>query len=367
MLLILITFFISGCVTNNSGKLSNNIGKPTETSLRDDFIRRNQNYEYSGDYNGSDLYIRKKGHTGKEDAAALLVQGDTIKQRITESELVNIKNSLYEKVNGTKDLYSTYYGNETSNTPYIAQSANTAGSDKRFVSANERKDGISKIDEKRINTDNPTAEDANRLLSVITGKNISSNSDDNITMYGGYQSTNPDAAKKTRTDVLNRQDLVSKILNYSSGCKDEGCSDGSWSPVENRKCIYEFKRYDSIPELDEALEMMNRMQNAIAPGHVLHESPLIENGRRIDLNSLDPRNIRITINTATDSKPHEWIDHHGIYQTKHREINVETYNTYNVSYSGKPIFTAKNLDPSRLKRGWSTIYKKFCAGAKDAF
>lgn len=110
-----------------------------------------------------------------------------------------------------------------------------------------------------------------------------------------------------------KNDLVSKVLNYSSGCSDDGCDEFAWYPANKANCKYEKMTIYRDRE------------------------PIYHN---IQLNELDPQSI---------------------------SIKEYSYNGVQVLYDGQVVFFAKNVDLDRLKRGWALIYQKYCKGKKRAF
>ena len=144
---------------------------------------------------------------------------------------------------------------------------------------------------------------------------------------------------KKRSEVKSKIDVVAQVLNYSSGCNDDGCgSYSSWVVKDSKNCIYE--------KID------------IKSGSVM---------QTINLNDMDPKSIKITSNEVTTSTPTERVENWGRQKYRIFGTDQNTYETQNVMYMGKPIFTQQNLDITRLKRGWTLIYSKYCSGTKKAF
>jgi hypothetical protein len=53
---------------------------------------------------------------------------------------------------------------------------------------------------------------------------------------------------------------------------------------------------------------------------------------------------------------------------KKRNVNVvNTYQTQDVQYMGKTIFSKEDLDIERIRRGWQLIFSKYCKGTSKAF
>ena len=151
-----------------------------------------------------------------------------------------------------------------------------------------------------------------------------------------------DKIKKLSREMDQRKkniDVVSQVLNYSSGCSDDGCGTYStWLARDVRNCIY-----DKVNLQD---------------GSVLET---------INLNEMDPKSIQVvTMNRASTNReeihdPRNWTSIVGYNNV------ITKYQTQDVLYMGKELFSEKNLDINRLKRGWSLIYSKYCSGTKKAF
>jgi hypothetical protein len=169
---------------------------------------------------------------------------------------------------------------------------------------------------------------------------------------------------KSKEQVKSRIDVVAQVLNYSSGCKDDGCDTYTWAAKDAKQCIYEkvsFNRGDSgyaqVQQLIQVIQAVN------SPAFGITGSA----GNIIKLNELDPKSLKIaTINhTTTERKeihdPKNYFNVIGYNNIQHE------FQTQDVQYMGKPIFSQQNLDISRLRRGWSLIYSNYCSGTKKAF
>jgi hypothetical protein len=104
-------------------------------------------------------------------------------------------------------------------------------------------------------------------------------------------------------------DIVSQVLNYTSGCEPEGCSDSTWFAYDASNCIY---RKASVNKEDS----------------------------QVSLNKIDPRGIK--------------MEEEGVY------------------YDGRLLFGGRDwwwhyIDQERMLRGWKLIYSDYCSGKKRAF
>jgi len=124
-------------------------------------------------------------------------------------------------------------------------------------------------------------------------------------------------------------DVVAKVLNYSDGCDDEGCDTKLWIKEKGTQCTYSSFHRKTGEKL-----------------------------RSIDLNKFDPKNIKVGIFARTGPSP----DLFG----PNRSATI-SFNTYDVLYEGKQLFSARDLDTSRLNRGWELIYSKYCKGMSKEF
>jgi hypothetical protein len=135
------------------------------------------------------------------------------------------------------------------------------------------------------------------------------------------------AEDKTRSEMMTKGkeiDTVASVLNYSSGCPDDGCKEVSWYQKEKGTC-----KYHKIDKSD---------------GTVKAE---------IDLNDYDPKSIKIGIEQRDISN----LPSRKVF----REFTV-------ISYDGRTLIsTFGRLDTERILRGWSLIYSKHCKGKQRAF
>lgn len=141
------------------------------------------------------------------------------------------------------------------------------------------------------------------------------------------QKLKKEADDKTRSELMTKGkeiDTVASVLNYSSGCPDEGCTEVSWYQKERGTC-----KYQKIGKSD---------------GSVKAE---------IDLNDYDPKSIKIGIEQRDISN----LPSRKVF----REFTV-------ISYDGRTLMsTFGRLDTERMLRGWSLIYSKHCKGKQRAF
>ncbi len=134
-------------------------------------------------------------------------------------------------------------------------------------------------------------------------------------------------------------DVVSQVLNYSSGCGDDGCSGySSWVVKDTKSCIYQ-----KINSKD---------------GTVL---------QTINLNEMDPKSIQVVTMNRSYTERKEIHDPQKYFNIIGYDNVVHNYQTQEVQYMGREIFRSENLDMNRLQRGWSLIYSKYCSGTKKAF
>ena len=138
----------------------------------------------------------------------------------------------------------------------------------------------------------------------------------------------------------NRTNVATKVLNYSSGCPDDGCENLFWIADENNKCVY---------------QRLDRIKNQFV--------------QMIDISKLDPKNIKIIERerSRTTTNP---ISEYSYTQRRSITTNYTStnrWNTQDVDHSGVTIFSATQRDKDRLKRGWDLIFDKFCKGAKLDF
>jgi hypothetical protein len=110
-------------------------------------------------------------------------------------------------------------------------------------------------------------------------------------------------------------DSVARVLNFSSGCPDEGCDDSFWYRSSTTRCIYS-------KAIQQGINDFNRSASVI------------------DLDNLDPRGIRFSSQSGGTR----------------------------VTYDGSSVIaSASEIDLERLRRGWELIYNKFCKGIRREF
>jgi hypothetical protein len=135
------------------------------------------------------------------------------------------------------------------------------------------------------------------------------------------------AESQQRTEELTKNkevDTVASVLNFSSGCPDEGCDQVSWYQQEKGTC-----RYHQIDRSDGTVK------------------------KELDLNDFDPKSIKIGVeNRDISNLPSRKVI---------REFTI-------ISYDGRTLIsTFGRLDTERILRGWSLIYSKHCKGKQRAF
>jgi len=134
-------------------------------------------------------------------------------------------------------------------------------------------------------------------------------------------------------------DIVAQVLNYSDGCDDEGCGGySSWIVSDAKSCIY-----DKVNFRD---------------GSVI---------KTLNLNQMDPKSIQVaTMNRASTERKEVHDPYNAVRIIGYNNV-VTKYQTQDVLYMGKEVFSQQNLDINRLKRGWTLIYSKYCLGTRKAF
>lgn len=137
-----------------------------------------------------------------------------------------------------------------------------------------------------------------------------------------------------------KTNVATKVLNYSSGCPDDGCQNLFWIADENNKCLYQ--------QLDRS------------KGEFI---------QTLDISKFDPKNIKIVerVRSRTTTIPDTVYSYTQRRSVTTNETSSKTWNTQDVDYAGVTIFSATQRDVDRLKRGWSLIFDKFCKGTKLEF
>lgn len=131
-------------------------------------------------------------------------------------------------------------------------------------------------------------------------------------------------------NIRDPADVVAKVLNYSNWGNDDGSGDDNnfWVKAAKGKCKYKRKKNDE-PDLGQGA---------------------------IDLNALDPKYITFEHVTIEGLAL-------GRFMTNERVV-IATI----TRHLKKIIITgAGELDFERLKRGWASIYSKYCTGKKNPF
>lgn len=163
-------------------------------------------------------------------------------------------------------------------------------------------------------------------------------------------------------------DTVAKVLNYSSGCSDDGCGDpitSSWVARDAKQCIYERISFEDANSNNSTQAFSNLLKLA-----TLSDSPalgVVTSPSALRLNDLDPRSIKIAvINHTTTERKNINDPNNALRVIGERNIQHE-FQTQDVQYMGKTLFSQTNLDEARLERGWKLIYSKFCKGVQKEF
>ena len=138
----------------------------------------------------------------------------------------------------------------------------------------------------------------------------------------------------------NSTNVATKVLNYSSGCPDDGCESLFWIADENNKCVY---------------QRLDRTKNHFV--------------QMIDISKLDPKNIKIVerVRSRTTTNPTSEYSYTQRRNVTTNNISSNSWNTQDIDHAGVTIFSATQRDKDRLKRGWDLIFDKFCKGAKLDF
>jgi hypothetical protein len=163
----------------------------------------------------------------------------------------------------------------------------------------------------------------------------------------------PRFGKTAKLRELAKNDVVSQVLNYSSGEAEDGSGTSFFYPIDtdNGKCVYKIGIDKSNPLAASAAEMIegfNQLNNI--PG-MQGMVPNIDLKGNIDLGKVDLNNITFYKINSQNKKTKEPIL---AYQTK---------------IEGLPDYF--NCDSNlcnieRLKRGWNLVKEK-CKGTQKAF
>jgi hypothetical protein len=163
----------------------------------------------------------------------------------------------------------------------------------------------------------------------------------------------PRFGKTAKLRELAKNDVVSQVLNYSSGEAEDGSGTSFFYPIDtdNGKCVYKIGIDKSNPLAASAAEMIegfNQLNNI--PG-MQGMVPNIDLKGNIDLGKVDLNNITFYKINSQNKKTREPIL---AYQTK---------------IEGLPDYF--NCDSNlcnieRLKRGWNLVKEK-CKGTQKAF
>jgi hypothetical protein len=130
-------------------------------------------------------------------------------------------------------------------------------------------------------------------------------------------------------------DLISKVLNYSSGWGDDGSASNYWAKIDNSQCTYRnFKNPDN--SLNAAISgMIDKIGANQAPNE-------------INFNNIDPRSIRFTYEVI-------------IF------FNMPTKFTI-IKANDRVLFrTNGELDILRLNNGWGKMFNGSCKGRRRDF
>jgi hypothetical protein len=130
-------------------------------------------------------------------------------------------------------------------------------------------------------------------------------------------------------------DLISKVLNYSSGWGDDGSASNYWAKIDNSQCTYRnFKNPDN--SLNAAISgMLDKIGANQAPNE-------------INFNNIDPRSIRFT---------YEEI----IFFNKPTKFTI-------IKANDRVLFrTNGELDILRLNNGWGKMFNGSCKGRRRDF
>lgn len=145
-----------------------------------------------------------------------------------------------------------------------------------------------------------------------------------------------DEAKKEPLPHRDPDDVVAQVLNYTVFGNDDGFDGSFWFKEVGGRC-----RYTLNIAADQTNENLLR--------RLLGMNAAIMQRRVIDLDELDPRNITFHYN----NNPDLWGEN-GV-GTIVQHINEVLF------------FYMGTLDLSRLQRGWTLIYDKYCSGKARPF
>lgn len=133
-------------------------------------------------------------------------------------------------------------------------------------------------------------------------------------------------------------DTVAKVLNYSDGERsDIGSEYSFWYAYDAKKCIYRKAGYKRTSNYNDYPGVFD----------------VDENVKEIDLNSFDKSSVRYQSLQ---------INHPSVLGEAPRITTQVT-----IFADGRTIFTADDVDPERIKRGWQVIYSKYCVGQRKEF
>jgi hypothetical protein len=179
-----------------------------------------------------------------------------------------------------------------------------------------------------------TTKDNNELNTLLTED---PSSHDNIKI-SSTELSRLERNKKERIDTLIKEntDRISKILNYSDGITENRYSYETWIKVG----ACEYKK-------------------------VNNESGATRS--TINLNDIDPRYLKVVVFNRTSSEVEPIRSYNNYTEIVGYNNVVHEYQTNDVVYDGKSIFSSRNTEIDRIRSAWKEIYSKHCKGQRVEF
>lgn len=186
----------------------------------------------------------------------------------------------------------------------------------------------------------------------------------------------PEQEEKNKARLIAKVDSVAQVLNFSSGCDDDHCPDGTWVPVDGQKCVYNYKKFNTMGSVEHLVS---------AVGLIGGIPSQVNDGQTIDFNKISPSSISISegvcdingnqdvfcvrvngegkqlTSTASAAQNQSMDMAHGGYMGMMFGLNTEK-NAITSSIRGE------NLSRSdRIQKGWNLIFRKYCKGGGKEF
>lgn len=190
------------------------------------------------------------------------------------------------------------------------------------------------------------------------------------------KSLTPEQEAENKSRLISKVDTVAQVLNFSSGCEDDHCPDGTWVPVDGQKCVYNYKKFNtmgSIEHLISAVSSINGIPNQI------------DDGQTIDFKKISPSSISISqgicningnqdvlcvrvhgedkqlTSTASAAQNQSMDMAHGGYMGMMFGLNTDD-NAITKSIRGENLSRYE-----RIEKGWKLIFRKYCKGSGKEF